>query len=48
MLYIKEEHLEQKKQRQLRENIEEYLANSFCTMQTEIELMEKHIHKNTE
>ena len=48
MLYIKEEHLEQKKQRQLRENIEEYLANSFCTMQTEIELLEKHIHQNPE
>ena len=48
MLYIKEEHLEQKKQRQLRENIEEYLANSFCTMQTELELLEKHIHQNPE
>ena len=48
MLYIKEEHLEQKKQRQLRENIEEYLANSFCTMQTELELLEKHVHQNPE
>lgn len=39
MYSVNEKRLEKK--RQLRENIEEYLANSFCTVQTELELLEK-------
>ena len=46
MYSVNEKRLEKK--RQLRENIEEYLANSFCTVQTELELLEKHIRQNPE
>ena len=43
MIQKKQEQLETRKRQHIRENIEEYLADAFCTIQMGLELIEKHI-----
>lgn len=43
MIQKKQDQLETRKQQHIRENIEEYLADAFCTIQMGLELIEKHI-----